>query len=155
MAIDLPPVEVGIERGEITARREAMNPETCRSAREVLNDYLKKSKDGSVEADIAHNYAQDVVVLIRHGVYRGHDGLRELADMLFDELPNPVFEYHTCLVEGDVGFLEWNGAGDNTYVDDGADSYVIQNGKTVAQTIHYTTLLSEGANKSFAREQFS
>jgi hypothetical protein len=78
------------------------------------------------------------VVLTRHGVYRGHDGLRQLAERLSKELPNSVFEYRTRLVEGDIGFLEWSGRGDHAYVDDGADSYVIRDGKIVAQTIHYT-----------------
>jgi hypothetical protein len=109
-----------------------------RSAMEVLDDHLRESQTGSVEADLARNYAEDLVVLTRRGVYRGYDGLRQLATMLCTELPDPVFEYHTCFVEGDVGFLEWSGRGNNTYVDDGVDSYVIRDGKIVAQTIHYT-----------------
>jgi hypothetical protein len=115
-----------------------MNRESIRSAREVLDDHLEKSKSGSVEEDITCNYDRNVVVLIRDGAYRGHEGLRQLADRLLKELPHPVFEYHTRLVEEDVGFLEWSGRGDGAYVDDGADSYVIRDGKIVAQTIHYT-----------------
>jgi hypothetical protein len=115
-----------------------MSSEAGRSAKEVLDDHLEKSTTGSVEEDIQCNYDRNVVLLTHYGVYRGHDGLRRLADMLFNELPNPVFEYHTRLVEGEVGFLEWGGRGGDAYVDDGADSYVIRNGKIVAQTIHYT-----------------
>jgi hypothetical protein len=99
---------------------------------------LKESQEGSVEADLARNYAEDVVVLSGRGVHRGHDGLRQLAEMLRKELSNSTFEYHTRLVEGEVGFLEWSGRSENAHVDDGADSYIIRNGKIVAQTIHYT-----------------
>ncbi len=42
------------------------------------------------------------------------------------------------LVEGETGFLEWGGRGEHTRIKDGADSYVIRDGKIVAQTIHYT-----------------
>lgn len=109
-----------------------------RSAKEVLDDHLRESKEGSVEADMARNYAEDLVVLTRDGVYRGHDGLRQLAERLRQELPDAVFEYHICLVEGELGFLEWSGRGGQAQVDDGADSYLIQDGKIIAQTIHYT-----------------
>lgn len=110
----------------------------CRSAREVLDDHLQKSQYGCVEADLAHNYAPDIVVLAGDGVYRGYEGMRKLAQRLRDELPNAVFEYRTVLVEEDVGFLEWSGHGGNAHVHDGADSFVIRDGKIVAQTIHYT-----------------
>jgi hypothetical protein len=115
-----------------------MSLESDRSPKEVLDDHLRESQKGSVEADLSRNYAEGVIVLSRHGVHRGHDGLRKLAEMLHNELPDSTFEYHTRLVEGDVGFLEWSGRGENTYVDDGADSYVIRNGKIAVQTIHYT-----------------
>jgi hypothetical protein len=115
-----------------------MSQSPLRSAKEVLDDHLRESQDGSVEADLSRNYGEDLVVLTSDGIYHGHDGLRQLAEKLSNEVPNPVFEYRTRLVEGDVGFLEWTCRGDNAYVNDGADSYVIRNGKIVAQTIHYT-----------------
>jgi ketosteroid isomerase-like protein len=115
-----------------------LNKASTRSAKEVLDDHLRESQEGSVEADLARNYAEDVVVLSGHGVHRGHDGLWQLAEMLREELPDSTFEYRTYLVEGAVGFLEWSGRSGNAYVDDGADSYVIRDGKIVAQTIHYT-----------------
>jgi len=71
-----------------------------RSTKEALDDHLRESKEDSIEADLARNYAQDLVVLTSDGVYRGHDGLRQLAARLRKELPNAEFEYRTCLVEG-------------------------------------------------------
>ena len=105
---------------------------------EVLDDHLRESLLGSIEADVTKNYARDVIVLTSRGVYRGHDGLRELADLLRIELPNAKFSYGTRLVEGEVGFLEWTARSENAEVQDGADSYLIRDGRIVAQTIHYT-----------------
>ena len=104
----------------------------------VFENHLRVSTEGSVEEDLLWNYAPDLVVLTGHGVYRGHDGLRQLAELLRRELPNCTYEYHTRLVEGDVAFLEWTARADGARVDDGADSYVIRNGRIVVQTIHYT-----------------
>ncbi len=91
-----------------------------------------------MDDDLARNYAEDVVVLTGRGIFRGHDGVRHLARLLPDELPNCTFEYRTRLVEGEVAFLEWTARADGARVDDGADSFLIRGGRIVAQTIHYT-----------------
>jgi hypothetical protein len=111
---------------------------TIRTAKEVLDDHLHLSKEGSVEEDVKRNYAEDVLILSSYGIYRGHKGLEELAEILQLELPDAIFEYNNILVEGEVGFLEWSGFSRNAQVKDGADSYVIRDGLIVAQTIHYT-----------------
>jgi hypothetical protein len=72
----------------------------------------------------------------------GRDGLLHLADLLRKELPNAQFEYGVRLLEGNVGFLEWTAHVDGAVVKDGADSYVIDDGRILAQTIHYTVIPS-------------
>lgn len=109
-----------------------------RSARQVFEDHLRTGLEGTVEEDLARNYADDLVVLTSNGVQRGHDRLRRQADKLRKELPNCTFCYGTQLVEGEFAFLEWSADADGAKVRDGADSYVIRNGQIVAQTIHYT-----------------
>lgn len=61
------------------------------------------------------------------------------------KLPEATFEYRTRLVEGEMGFLEWSGRSASTLADDGADSYLIRDGRIVAQTIHYTVRLLQQA----------
>lgn len=39
---------------------------------------VRESTQGSIDDDLQKNYADDVVVLTRDGVHRGHPGLREL-----------------------------------------------------------------------------
>ena len=118
-----------------------------RSAQEVLDDHLGLAKDWGGEKDIERIFEDDMrrnvseacVVLTNRGVFRGHDGVRQLARMLADELPeHRSFEYTYRAVEGRMGFLEWTYEDDRVRVRDGADSYLIENGKIVAQTIHYT-----------------
>ena len=115
-----------------------------RSPRQVLDRHLWQSRHGTVDADLAENYHDDVVILSRWGADRGHDGMRRFADRLRRDLPDMTFEYDEVLVEGNFALLEWRGSGsDGTHVCDGADSYVIRDGRITAQSIHY---ISRGAS---------
>ncbi len=109
-----------------------------RSSRDVLEDHLAKSLDGEVDADLATNYAGDVVILTGSGVFRGREGMAECWRQLRREVPDASFQYRTKLVEGEVAFLEWTAASPAACVRDGADSFLIRSGLIVAQTIHYT-----------------
>ena len=92
-----------------------------------------------VEEDIHRNVSEEIVILINRGTFRGHEGVRRLAQMLGEELPeHRAFEYTYRAVEGRMAFLEWAYEDEDVRVRDGADSYLIENGKIVAQTIHYT-----------------
>ncbi|ARS38140.1 nuclear transport factor 2 family protein [Pontibacter actiniarum] len=109
-----------------------------RTTRQVLEDHLEKSKSGTVDEDLRLNFAENVVMLTTFGVFRGHEGMKHLAKLLREQLPEMTLTYEDFQVEGKVGFLEWSADSGNTKVKDGADSYVVRNGLIVAQTIHYT-----------------
>ena len=117
-----------------------MSDETApRNAEEVLEDHLRQALEGTVDEDLARNYAEDVVVLTADGVHHGHDGLRELAALLQDQLPQSRFVYTAKVVAGEAALLEWTARDDNgSRVDDGVDSFLIRDGRIRAQTIHYT-----------------
>jgi hypothetical protein len=120
---------------------------STRTAQEVLDDHLNLTErfgveetwQRIVEEDIRRNVSEDMVILINRGTFRGHEGVRELARMLGEELPeHRAFEYTYRAVEGRMAFLEWAYEDANVRVRDSADSYLIEEGKLVAQTIHYT-----------------
>lgn len=76
---------------------------------------------------------------MNRGTFHGHQGVMQLAQMLGEELPkHRGFQYTYSAVEGRMAFLEWAYEDDQVRVNDGADSYLIEDGKIVAQTIHYT-----------------
>lgn len=117
-----------------------------RTAREVLDDHLDVANrwtDASfeevLEEDLRRNVSEDIVVLINRGTFRGHEGVRQLAWMLAEELPeHRAFGYGYVAVDGRLGLLEWTYEDDHVRVADGVDSYLIEGGKIVGQTIHYT-----------------
>ena len=118
-----------------------------RPAQEVLDDHLNLAEnwggevgfERGLDEDLRRNTSEGVVVLINRGTFRGHEGVRQLARMLGEELPeHRSFEYTYRAVEGRMAFLEWAYEDANVRVRDGADSYLIERGKIFAQTIHYT-----------------
>jgi hypothetical protein len=111
---------------------------TNRSAQEVFEDHLRLRKEHRTEEDIDRNYAEALVVLSGTGKNLGRDGIRETARELANYLPNGTWEYANVLVEGEYAFLEWTASSDNGVVCDGADSFVIRDGRIVFQSIHYT-----------------
>lgn len=109
-----------------------------RSPHEVFEAHLQENETGTVESDLRQNYADDVVVLTGHGTFHGHDGMRELNRRLQEALPGATYTYETQRVEGELAFLEWTARSEGAVVEDGADSYLIRDGRIVGQTIHYT-----------------
>src|SRR5918994_1351302 len=138
--------------------KDRMEDLSNRTAQEVLDDHLHLAEDWGaeegaqpiteedikrvIEEDMRRNVSEDIVILINRGTFRGHEGVRQLAQMLIEELPeHRSFEYTYKAVEGKMGFMEWAYEDTNVRVKDGADSYLIEDGKIVAQTLHYTVEL--------------
>lgn len=73
-------------------------------------------------------------------MFKGHQGVQESSKELRKYVGDKAtFAYREVLVEGDYAFLEWTATNlDGRQVRDGADSFVVKNGKIVAQTIHYS-----------------
>ncbi|KWX23800.1 SnoaL-like polyketide cyclase [Mycolicibacterium wolinskyi] len=109
-----------------------------RSTQEVFDDHLRLAGEHRFDDDIERNVSPECVVLERRGIFRGRDGVRRLAELLAQELPDAPYTYTNRLVDGRVAFLEWTAEADHARVRDGADSFLIEDGWIVAQTIHYT-----------------
>ena len=78
------------------------------TAQEVLDDHLKLDEHFGAEEYIRRNVSEDIVILINRCTFRSHEGVRELAKMLSEELPEHcAFEYTYRAVEGRMAFLEW------------------------------------------------
>lgn len=110
-----------------------------RSPQDVLQDHLKRRKSKDLEGDLERNYAPDVVQITKDGVFHGREGVRKNAALLNDLLPDPEFSYDVVRSEGEVALLSWSAkASDGATSCDGADTFVIRDGRIVAQTVHYS-----------------
>ena len=120
------------------AESEASETANERSTGEVLKDHLELRSKGELEVDIDRNYHPDLVLMHVNGVERGHSGMRKSGRKLKDQLPDMNFEVRTTHVHGKYGYIEWSARSREYTISDGADSFVIEGGKIVFQSIHYT-----------------
>jgi hypothetical protein len=110
-----------------------------RTTQEVFDDHLRLRLQGETETDIERNFAGDVVVLSGSGINHGHDGVRTTSGILKKYMPGGSWEYRVRLVDGDYAFLQWVGrSAEGKVVCDGADSFVIRDGRIVFQSIYFT-----------------
>ena len=123
--------------GAAAAARRADHA-ASRQAAEVMADHLERRLRDDFEGDLAHNYAENVVLLTRDGIYHGHDGLRQCHAMLECMLPGARFEYELVRISGEVAMLGWAATADGgVETRHGVDSFVIRDGVIAAQTIHF------------------
>lgn len=109
-----------------------------RSTKDVIESHLRLRKSGDLERDLAENYSDEVVLLSwGEGIHRGPDGVRHLATILNTYLPQGDYVYHEVLIERSYGMLRWTGRARSAAVHHGADSYVVHDGRIVAQSIYY------------------
>jgi len=109
-----------------------------RTTEEVLRHHLACRQAGDLEADLRHNYAPEIVVLTMEGVYRGYDGVRSNAQTLRGYLGGARFTFPVFRIADRFALLEWRAEHEGRAVYDGADSFVVEGGLIVCQTIRYT-----------------
>lgn len=109
-----------------------------RTTTEVIHDHLARRLAGDLEGDLA-NYADDVVMLTGSGEFAGHEGVRQCAAELDRLVGGASFVYDSTAISGEYGFLQWSAREEGKpIVCDGADSFVVRDGRIVMQTVHYT-----------------
>lgn len=117
---------------------------TDRSAREVLDDHLSLRAAGDLEGDLRRNYHEEIVILTPTQSFRGHDGVRQSAALLYRALEGTDdYDYHSVQVDDRMGLLEWSARSPGMEIVGGVDSYLIEDGLICAQTIRYTVIVKE------------
>jgi len=111
---------------------------TYRSSAEVFDDHLGRADRRDVDGDLAANFAPDCVILTTYGRFDGHAGARAAYALLTRQLPEARYRYTQRAVHGAIAFLEWTAAGRGGRIRDGADSFLVRNGRIEVMTIHYT-----------------
>jgi hypothetical protein len=108
-----------------------------RTTKNVLYDHLELARQGDWQTDLSRNYSENCVLLTNYGVFEGFEGIKQKIRLLQEHLPNASYEYKQILIHAEMGFLVWTADSDINTVSDGADSYLIRNGKVEVMTIHY------------------
>ena len=109
----------------------------ARSPQEVFQHHAEVLVAGDLEG-IVEDYADDAVFISPAGVLRGKDGVREGFTKRLAEVPDADWSVPTQIFEGDVLFIEWSAHAEQTFVEDGIDTFVFRDGEIVVQTVRYT-----------------
>ena len=105
------------------------------STKEVLDNHLKCFGEGDLEG-ILSDYAPGAVMFTSDGPLRGADAMRSLFQAMIAEFgkPGTTFRMKRQFVEGDYAYILWTAeTADNVY-ELGTDTFVVRDGKIVAQS---------------------
>jgi ketosteroid isomerase-like protein len=105
------------------------------STKDVLDHHLKSFGEGDLKG-ILSDYASDAVMFTTDGPRKGVDAIKPLFQAMIAEFGNPgtAFTMKRYFIEGDYAYILWNAeTADNVY-DLGTDTFVIKDGKIVAQS---------------------
>jgi ketosteroid isomerase-like protein len=111
------------------------------STQQVLDHHLKCLAAGDLEGIVA-DYSPDAVLITppghfsSDGILRGTAGAEQGFRTLLRELSEPgaSFKMEHVSVEGDYAYIVWRAETPDNIYDFGSDTFVIRNGKIVAQT---------------------
>jgi ketosteroid isomerase-like protein len=104
------------------------------STETVLGHHLQCFRAGDLEG-ILSDYAPDAVLCTPSGVVRGPDAMAGLFRAFFAEFAKPgaTFTVQRQSIEGEVAHIVWAAeTADNVY-DLGTDTFVVRDGKIIAQ----------------------
>jgi ketosteroid isomerase-like protein len=105
------------------------------STKDVLDDHLKCFGEGNLEGILA-DYSSDAVLFTPSGPLKGPDAMTPLFQAILSEFAKPgaSFVMHQQCVEGDYAYILWNAETADNYYDAATDTFVVRNGKIVAQS---------------------
>jgi ketosteroid isomerase-like protein len=120
---------------------KAIKPEPTREDRatpwtkDVIDHYLKCFGQGDLEG-ILSDYAPDAVLFTPTGPLQGETAIRPLFQAMIAEFgkPGAAFDLKQQFIEADYAYILWTAeTADNVY-ELGTDTFVVQDGKIVAQS---------------------
>jgi len=119
-------------------RRYPMAKETTKETGAILAHHMQALGGGQLEA-VLSDYTEDSVLFTADGLVKGLAGIRSFFENAIKTLSPDVMQAFTMLrqdVDGEVAYILWKAA---PFIPLATDTFVIQNGKIVAQT--FTVLM--------------
>jgi ketosteroid isomerase-like protein len=102
---------------------------------DIVNQHLKCFAERDLDGVLA-DYSPDAVLFIPGGPLRGHAAIKPFFQALVSEFSKPgaTFSMRQQHADGDYAYILWNAeTADNSY-EAATDTFVVRNGKIVAQS---------------------
>ena len=108
-----------------------------RSAQDVVEAHLAAVAKGDM-VKILENYRDDVVIVTPQGVLEGHSGVEAFFTQALTALPGLKLSPKSIVYARDVALLLWTATSTAGRVNDGVDTYVLEDGAFKFQTVSFT-----------------
>jgi ketosteroid isomerase-like protein len=105
------------------------------STKEIIDHHLQAFAQRDLKG-VLSDYAPGAVFFTPQGPLRGPDAIRPLFQAMIAEFAKPgaAFSLKQQFVEGDFAYILWSAETVDNVYELGTDTFVVQNGKIVAQT---------------------
>jgi ketosteroid isomerase-like protein len=102
---------------------------------EVLDRHLKSFAESNVDGVLA-DYSSDAVLFVPTGLLQGPAAIKPLFEALVSEFAKPgsSFTMQQRYVHGEHAYILWSAETADNWYEFATDTFVVQNGKIVAQS---------------------
>ncbi len=109
--------------------------EIGKQTEETLLKHLQAFGSGDVDAIMA-DYDEAAVFIMPNGPLWGRDEIRLFFESLVADLPpGSALEVSEQIVEGEIAYIVWSGESEKLKVPFATDTFIVRDGKIVAQTL--------------------
>lgn len=111
-----------------------MLSEIGKRTEETLQKHLQAFGSGDVDAVMA-DYDETAVLIMPDGPLHGTAEIRSGFESLLADLPpGSTLEISKQIVEGEIAYIVWSGESEKVKIPFATDTFVVRDGKIVAQT---------------------
>jgi ketosteroid isomerase-like protein len=105
------------------------------STEDVIENHIRRFREGNIEG-VLDDFSPDAILFTPAGPLRGKSEIQALFQNLLTEFGKPGASdtVHTAIFEGDYAYLIWNGETADNYYEFATDTFVVRDGKIVAQS---------------------
>jgi SnoaL-like domain len=102
---------------------------------ETLQKHLQAFGSGDVDAVMA-DYDETAVFIKQDGTLRGTDEIRSFFETLVADLPpGSTLDVSEQIVEEEIAYIVWSGESEKVKIPFATDTFIVRDGKIVAQTL--------------------
>lgn len=125
-----------IKKLRLELQRVQKANEPGKSTEAVLLRHMENVDRGDLDAVMA-DYASHAVLLTPAGAYRGHEQIRPVLQKLIHAIFTNCRKFKMIRQEisGEIAFIVWSAESGRSRIPSATDTFVIRNGKIVAQTM--------------------
>ena len=105
------------------------------STKDIIDHHLQAFDDGDING-VLSDYAPSAIFFTPNGLLRGPDAIRPLFEAMIAEFAKPgaTFNLKQQVVEGEYVYILWSAETSDNVYELGTDTFVVRDGKIVAQS---------------------